>query len=67
MYGHQLGEFSFQILGMKGLVNTFFFGAICFQGHAMAGGCVLGLSCDYRVMAEGFRIGMVEIEAVSSY
>lgn len=33
------------------------------NGHAMAGGCVLGLSCDYRVMAEGFRIGMVEIEA----
>ena len=26
----------------------------------------MGLACDYRVMAEGFRIGMVEIEAVSS-
>ncbi|KAJ7340272.1 hypothetical protein OS493_003004 [Desmophyllum pertusum] len=33
------------------------------NGHALAGGCVLGLACDYRVMAEGFRIGMVEIEA----
>ena len=27
----------------------------------------MGLSCDYRVMAEGFRIGMVEIEAVSYF
>ena len=26
----------------------------------------MGLACDYRVMAEGFRIGMVEIEALSS-
>ena len=26
----------------------------------------MGMACDYRVMAEGFRIGMVEIEAVSS-
>ncbi|KAJ7340278.1 hypothetical protein OS493_003011 [Desmophyllum pertusum] len=25
--------------------------------------CVGFLACDYRVMAEGFRIGMVEIEA----
>ncbi|XP_078347719.1 enoyl-CoA delta isomerase 1, mitochondrial-like isoform X2 [Oculina patagonica] len=33
------------------------------NGHALAGGCVLGMACDYRVMAEGFRIGMVEIEA----
>ncbi|KAJ7340270.1 hypothetical protein OS493_003002 [Desmophyllum pertusum] len=34
------------------------------NGHALAGGCVLGLACDYRLMAEGFTIGMVEIEAV---
>ena len=26
----------------------------------------MGLACDYRVMAEEFRIGMIEIEAVSS-
>ena len=35
------------------------------QGHALAGGCVVGLACDYRVMADGFQIGMIEIEAVS--
>ncbi|XP_020611377.1 enoyl-CoA delta isomerase 1, mitochondrial-like [Orbicella faveolata] len=33
------------------------------NGHALAGGCVVGLACDYRVMAEEFRIGMIEIEA----
>ena len=27
---------------------------------------MVGLACDYRVMAEGFRIGMIEVEAVSS-
>ncbi|MDB6164565.1 MAG: Enoyl-CoA hydratase [Xanthomonadaceae bacterium] len=30
-------------------------------GHAPAGGCVLGLCCDYRVMASGpYRIGLNE-------
>jgi len=33
------------------------------NGHALAGGCVLSLACDYRVMADGSRIGMVETEA----
>ncbi|XP_068717225.1 enoyl-CoA delta isomerase 1, mitochondrial-like [Montipora capricornis] len=32
-------------------------------GHALAGGCVLGLACDYRIMADGPRIGLVETEA----
>ena len=35
------------------------------KGHALAGGCVLGLACDYRIMADGPRIGLVETEAVS--
>lgn len=32
-------------------------------GHAPAGGCVLALCCDYRVMAEGpYRIGLNETQ-----
>jgi enoyl-CoA hydratase/carnithine racemase len=32
-------------------------------GHAPAGGCVLALCCDYRVMASGpFRIGLNEVQ-----
>ena len=32
-------------------------------GHSPAGGCVLALCCDYRVMAEGpFRIGLNETQ-----
>ena len=31
-------------------------------GHSPAGGCILALCCDYRVMAEGkYRIGLNEI------
>jgi len=33
------------------------------NGHAVAGGCVLCLICDYRVMADGARIGLVETQA----
>jgi len=33
------------------------------NGHAIAGGCVLALACDYRVMAEGKgRIGIPELK-----
>ena len=33
------------------------------NGHSPAGGCVLALCCDYRVMAEGaFRIGLNETQ-----
>lgn len=33
------------------------------EGHAPAGGCVLALCCDYRVMAAGdFRIGLNETQ-----
>ena len=32
-------------------------------GHAPAGGCVLALCCDYRIMARGpFRIGLNEVQ-----
>ena len=35
--------------------------AAAITGHSPAGGCVLALCCDYRVMAEGpFRIGLNE-------
>lgn len=34
-----------------------------FTGHSPAGGTVIGLYCDYRVMAEGdFRLGLNEVE-----
>jgi enoyl-CoA hydratase/carnithine racemase len=33
------------------------------NGHSPAGGCVLALCCDYRVMARGpFRIGLNEVQ-----
>ena len=32
-------------------------------GHSPAGGCVLALCCDYRIMADGpFRIGLNETQ-----
>jgi enoyl-CoA hydratase/carnithine racemase len=37
--------------------------AAALAGHAPAGGCVLALCCDYRVMAEGpFRLGLNETQ-----
>ncbi|HEX6928829.1 MAG TPA: enoyl-CoA hydratase/isomerase family protein [Gammaproteobacteria bacterium] len=37
--------------------------AAAITGHSPAGGAVLGLYCDYRVMAEGeFRIGLNEVQ-----
>ena len=37
--------------------------AAAISGHNPAGGCVLALCCDYRVMAEGpFRIGLNETQ-----
>ena len=37
--------------------------AAAIAGHAPAGGCVLALCCDYRVMAEGpYRIGLNETQ-----
>jgi enoyl-CoA hydratase len=38
------------------------------NGHAIAGGCVMALACDYRVMADGGgRIGMPEFHVGVSY
>src|SRR3546814_8063395 len=37
--------------------------AAAINGHAPAGGCVLALCCDYRVMADGpYRIGLHETQ-----
>ncbi len=37
--------------------------ACAITGHAPAGGCVLALFCDWRVMAEGrFKIGLNEVQ-----
>jgi len=37
--------------------------AAAIDGHSPAGGCVLALCCDYRVMARGdFRIGLNEVQ-----
>ena len=35
------------------------------QGHALAGGSVLALLCDYRIMAKGpYKIGVTEAQRV---
>lgn len=31
-------------------------------GHAPAGGCVLGLFCEYRIMVQNFQIGLNEVQ-----
>ncbi len=37
--------------------------AAAIAGHSPAGGCVLALACDYRVMARGpYRIGLNEVQ-----
>jgi enoyl-CoA hydratase/carnithine racemase len=32
------------------------------SSHAIAGGCILALMCDVRIIAEGARIGLNESE-----
>jgi Delta3-Delta2-enoyl-CoA isomerase len=33
----------------------------CINGHAPAGGCLMAMSCDYRIMADGpYKIGLNE-------
>ena len=37
-----------------------------FKGHAPAGGCLLAMSCDYRIMSRGpYKIGLNETLLVS--
>lgn len=32
-----------------------------FKGHSPAGGCLMAMSCDYRIMAKGpYKIGLNE-------
>ena len=48
---------------LSGFLSTVFFLP---QGHSPAGGCLMALSCDYRVMAQGkFTIGLNEVQLVS--
>ena len=35
------------------------------QGHSPAGGCLLAMCCDYRIMAPNFTIGLNETQLVS--
>lgn len=44
------------------LFNAPFLVACCINGHAPAGGCALAIACDYRVMCDGFFIGLNETE-----
>jgi enoyl-CoA hydratase/carnithine racemase len=41
----------------------------CVNGHAIAGGCVLALCCDHRVVATGerIRIGLTEVAVGASF
>lgn len=32
------------------------------KGHAPAGGCFLAISCEYRVMCPGYKIGLNETQ-----
>ncbi|XP_037825593.1 enoyl-CoA delta isomerase 1, mitochondrial-like [Lucilia sericata] len=36
--------------------------AVLINGHSPAGGCVLGICCDYRVMLSNFSIGLNETQ-----
>ena len=40
-------------------------GQLVFQGHSPAGGCLLAMCCDYRIMAPNFTIGLNETQLVS--
>ena len=47
---------------MRALVSSPVPIACAITGHAPAGGCVLALCCDWRVMAEGrFKVGLNEV------
>ena len=37
------------------------------QGHSPAGGCLLALCCDYRIMAPNYSIGLNETQLVSQF
>lgn len=43
------------LMWLSSIYNNF-----CFQGHSPAGGCLLALSCEYRVMCPKLTIGLNE-------
>ena len=59
----QIKQFWIDFLALPGALSAFKKPLIAaINGHSPAGGCVIALCCDYRVMAEGqFIIGLNEI------
>jgi enoyl-CoA hydratase/carnithine racemase len=59
----QIKQFWVDFLALPGALSTFKKPLIAaINGHSPAGGCVIALCCDYRVMVEGqFIIGLNEI------
>lgn len=39
---------------------------MCYQGHSPAGGCLMSMSCDYRIMAPNYTIGLNETQLVGT-
>lgn len=37
------------------------------KGHSPAGGCLLAMCCDYRIMVQNFSIGLNETQLVGAY
>ena len=65
-YGYdeeQIKQFWIDFLALPGALSSFKKPLVAaISGHSPAGGCVLALCCDYRVMAEGqYIIGLNEI------
>ena len=65
-YGYDEGqsrEFWFDFLAMQNTLASFNKPMVAaISGHSPAGGCILAICCDYRIMAEGkFVIGLNEL------
>jgi enoyl-CoA hydratase len=53
-----LERFEEMVVGLYALTKPV---VAALSGHAVAGGCVLALTCDWRVLREGARIGLAEV------